>query len=542
MSKKHTLNELNNMSREDLITIVLTMQGQLDTLNDNIEKLIEQVRLANQQRFGRSTETLKSIDGQLSFFDEADTLFDPNAAEPEAEELIPARPRKRKTKGQRDIDLKDFPEEIIPTHGVSEDMLDAFYGKGNWKRMPDETYKRLRHEPESWTVEVHTVEVYVGTDGYHQDEFVRGDRPKDIFPNSIVTPSLLASILNVKYVNSSPLYRIEQEFQRNGVNISRQTMANWIINSSKRYFSALVERMKQELLKLPVTQSDETPTQVINDDRSPGSKSYMWVHRSGEFFKDRPIVIYEYQKGRNHELPLAFYQDYKGVLVTDGLKQYHLLQDKIPGLTNANCWAHARRDYADAIKAANKADGEAVKRSIAYQALSRIALIYELEGTLKDLTPRQRLQERQDSIKPLVEEYFAWVKKQLSDTAVLPKGKTAEGLKYSVNQEQYLKVFLEDGNVPIDNSASERSIRTFCVGKKNWMFHDSVKGAQASAVIYSLSETAKLNNLRPYYYFKHLLTELPKLCDDKGNIDSTKLDHLLPWSTELPKECRKPRR
>ena len=111
-----------------------------------------------------------------------------------------------------------------------------------------------------------------------------------------------------------------------------------------------------------------------------------------------------------------------------------------------------------------------------------------------------------------------------------------------ISQEEYLKVFLTDGNVPIDNSASERSIRTFCVGKKNWMFHDSVKGAQASAVIYSLSETAKLNNLRPYYYFKHLLTELPKLRDEKGNIDSAKLDYLLPWSTELPAECRKARR
>lgn len=120
-------------------------------------------------------------------------------------------------------------------------------------------------------------------------------------------------------------------------------------------------------------------------------------------------------------------------------------------------------------------------------------------------------------------------KKQLADTTVPPKGKTAEGLKYGVNQEEYLKVVLTDGNVPIDNSASEKSIRTFCVGKKNWMFHDSIKGAQASAVIYSLSETAKLNNLRPYYYFKRLLTELPKLRDEKGNIDSTKLDHLLPW-------------
>lgn len=540
MSQKHTLNELNTLSRDELITIILTMQGQLDTLNENIEKLIEQIRIANQYRFGRSTETMKSIDGQLSFFDEADTLRDEAAGEPEEDQVIPPRPRKKKTKGQREMDLKAFPEEIIPAHTVSEETLDAFYGKGNWKRMPDETYKRLRHEPESWTVEIHTVEVYVGTDGYHQDEFLRGDRPKDIFPNSIVTPSLLASILNAKYVNSSPLYRIEQEFIRNGVNISRQTMANWIAGSSDRYFAALVERMKQELLTLPVTQSDETPTQVINDDRHPGSKSYMWVHRSGEFFKDRPIVIYEYQKGRDHELPLTFYRNYKGILVTDGLKQYHLVEDKLEGLVNANCWAHARRDYADSIKAADKADPNAVKRSIAYQALSRISLIYKLEGTLKDLSAQERLQERQRTIRPLVEEYFAWVKKQLKDMVVPPKGKTAEGLRYSVNQEKYLKVFLTDGNVPIDNSASERAIRTFCIGKKNWMFHDSVKGAQASAVIYSISETAKLNNLRPYYYFNYLLTELPKLCDEKGTIDTAKLEHLLPWAPELPEECRKP--
>lgn len=540
MSQKHTLNELNTLSRDELITIILTMQGQLDTLNENVEKLIEQVRIANQHRFGRSTETVKSIDGQLSFFDEADTLCDESAGEPEEDRVIPPEPRKKKTKGQREMDLKAFPEEVIPAHTVSEEALDAFYGKGSWKRMPDETYKRLRHEPESWTVEIHTVEVYVGTDGYHQDEFLRGDRPKDIFPNSIVTPSLLASILNAKYVNSSPLYRIEQEFIRNGVNISRQTMANWITGSSDKYFAALVERMKQELLTLPVTQSDETPTQVINDDRRPGSKSYMWVHRSGEFFKDRPIVIYEYQKGRDHELPLAFYRNYKGILVTDGLKQYHLVEDKLEGLVNANCRAHARRDYADSIKAADKADPNAVRRSTAYQALSRISLIYKLEGTLRDLSAQERLQERQRTIKPLVEEYFAWVKRQLEDMVVPPKGKTAEGLRYSVNQEKYLKVFLTDGNVPIDNSASERAIRTFCIGKKNWMFHDSVKGARASAIIYSISETAKLNNLRPYYYFNYLLTELPRLCDEKGTIDTAKLEHLLPWSPELPEECRKP--
>ena len=179
---------------------------------------------------------------------------------------------------------------------------------------------------------------------------------------------------------------------------------------------------------------------------------------------------------------------------------------------------------------------------MAYQALSRIGQIYKLDEALKDLPAKERLQERQENIRPLVEEYFTWVKKQLAENTVPPKSKTAEGLRFSVNQEKYLKVFLEDGNVPIDNSASERSIKTFCLGKKNWMFHNTVNGAQASAVIYSISETAKLNGMRPYYYFRHLLTELPKLCDETGNIDSEKLDALLPWSKELPEECRKPRR
>lgn len=220
--------------------------------------------------------------------------------------------------------------------------------------MPDETYKRLRHEPESWTVEIHTVEVYVGTDGDHQDEFLRGNRPKDLLRNSIVTSSLLASILNVKYVNSSALHRIEQEFQRNGVNISRQTMSNWIVKCSQMYFTPFVERMKQELLSLHVTQSDETPTQVIADSDHPNSKCYMWVHRSGEFYTRRPIVIYEYQKGRDHQKPLDFYKDYKGILVTDSLQQYHLVDKKLAYVTNANCWAHARRDFADAVKATEK--------------------------------------------------------------------------------------------------------------------------------------------------------------------------------------------
>lgn len=541
MANKHTLEELNNLSREELITVVLMMQGQLDTLNKNIEKLIEQVRIANSYRFGRHTETLKSIEGQFSFFDEAEDAYDESVPEPVPEEVLPDK-QSRKKKGQRNLDLKDFPEEIFPPYSVSREQLDAFYGEGNWRRMPDETYKRLRHEPESWTVEVHTVEVYVGTDGDHQDEFLRGDRPKDLLRNSIVTASLLASILNVKYVNSSALHRIEQEFERNGVNISRQTMSNWIIKCANRYFVPFIERMKQELLSLHVTQSDETPTQVIGDSTHPNSKCYMWVHRSGEFYTKRPIVIYEYQKGRDHRKPLEFYKDYKGILVTDSLEQYHLVDKKLPEVTNANCWAHARRDFADALKAADKKDPQSVKQSVAYQALQKISEFYNADTELKELSSEERLQKRQALIRPMVEEFFAWVKQQAANCTVPPKSKTGQGLNFIINQEPYLKVFLEDGDVPIDNSASERAIRTFCLGKKNWMFHNTANGASASASVYSISETAKLNNLRPYYYFKYILTELPKLCDEKGNIDPAKLDYLMPWSESLPEECRKPRR
>lgn len=422
MAVKHTLEELNNLSREELITMVLMMQGQLDTLNENIEKFIEQVRLANSYRFGKHNETLNVIAGQLSFFDEADAAYDESVPEPDPEDVL-TQERGKKKKGQRNLDLKEFPEEFIPPYSVSEERLDEFYGKGNWRRMPDETYKRLRHEPESWTVEVHTVEVYVGTDGDHQDEFIRGDRPKDLLRNSIVTPSLLASILNVKYVNSSALNRIEQEFERNGVNISRQTMSNWIIRCANKYFAPFVTRMKQELLSLPVTQADETPTQVIGDSDHPNSKCYMWVHRSGELYKDRQIVIYEYQKSRDHRIPLAFYKDYKGVLVTDSLEQYHLVDKKLTNVTNANCWAHARRDFADAIKATDKSNPNAIKESVAYQALQKIGEFYTMDTELKELTSEERLQKRQEMIKPLVEEYFAWVKEQLANTSVPPKGK-----------------------------------------------------------------------------------------------------------------------
>lgn len=539
MTNKYTADELNKLDGKELSQIVLSLQEEVVSLTASYERLIEQVRIANSVRFGRRSEKIDVIDGQLSLFNEAEEYSDPAASEPEAEEVVKSYKRK-KQKGKREEDLKNFPEEAH-NHPVSEEELNEFFGAGNWRAMEPDTYKRLRYEPASWTVEVHTVEVYVGTGGDHADEFMRGERPKYAIPNSIETPSLGGAILNGKFVNALPLNRISQEFDRNGLTLSRQTMANWVI-SYAGIFVPVWERMKEFLLQLPVVQCDETPVLVVQEKGKPiEGKSFMWVHRSGELITDKAIILYEYQKTRHHIHPLEFYKDYHGILVTDGLQQYHLVEQKVEGLTNANCWAHARRDFADACKAMDKKNVQAYKSSVAHRALELIGKIYEADEKLKGLSPEERLRKRRIKVSPLVEAFFAWVNDQLTSGIVLPKSKTAEGLNYCLNHRKYLEVFLKDGNVPIDNSASERAIRPFCVGKKNWVLINSVKGANASAVCYSLAESAKANNLKPYYYYKHLLTELPKRMDKDGNIDSSKVDDLLPWSKDLPEECYKRR-
>lgn len=544
MCKKFTPDELNTMDHESKNDVIYQMQDRLDKLEHDYENLIEQVRLANQQCFGRHTEKLDEIAGQLSFFNEAEGNFDENVPEPTIEETVASamKPlRKQKKKGQREEDLKDFPQEEI-FHDVPAEELDDAFGRGNWKSMPDETFWQLRFEPARWIAEKHIVKVYVGTDGRHQDEFLRGDHPATLFKGSIATPSLEAAVINAKYVNSNPLDRIARDFQANGLNLSKQTMSNWTVWSAERYFLPLYEWMKKRQLEAHVNQCDETPLEVIHDGRPAGSKSYMWIHLTGELSPVPKIIIYEYQKTRHSGHPKEYYKDFTGVLMTDGLEQYHKLERDLEGVTNANCMAHARRHFANAIKALGKGNEKAVRSSIAYKALVRIGAIYDLEGALKDLTPEERLKERQASIKPLVEEFFAWIRETLADEKVLPKGETAKGLNYCLNQEKYLKVFLTDGEVPIDDSASERALRNFTIGRKNWVTINTVRGAQASAIIYSLTETARANGLNVYYYVRHLLTELPQLVYANGKIEGSNLEPFMPWSKTLPADCYSKRR
>ncbi len=523
MGRNYTKEDLDGYSKEMLITLFLSMQEQVEQVNQNMERLIEQIACAKQQRYGRHSEKLSVIEGQLNLFNEMEQVMETlYVLEPEFEDICPKKTSKKR-KGKREEDIKGLPVTII-RHALSEEELREQFGE-HYKQLPDEVYKRLKYHPATYEVEEHHVEVYAGMDN---QTIVKAKRPASLLRNSIITPSLEASILNGKYVNALPLYRMEQEFKRNEIHISRQVMSNWTIQCCERYLSLLYDRLHERLFSYHVLQADETFVEVSKDGRVAGSKSYMWIYRTGKMYEEA-IVLYDYQKTRKADHPRSYLKGFTGVVVTDGYEVYHKLERE-EELKVAGCWSHARRKYAEALKSIK--NKENVKNTIAYQALSQIGAIYQLEKEFAKLSNEERQQQRNLILRPLVEAYFAWVKEQIPK---MEKGKTLDGLNYSVNQEKYLKVFLEDGEVPMDNNAAEQSIRGFCIGRKNWILIDTIDGAKASAIAYSIAETAKANHLNPYEYYKHLLTVIPEHMEDK-NLDF--LDDLLPWSKTLPEACR----
>lgn len=531
MAKIYTPEELNNFSREALMAVILSMQDQISQLNTNMERLIEQVADANNKRYGRSSEKLDVIAGQLELeliFNEAEALTETlYVVEPAEEDVIPVR--RGKQKGKREEDLKGLPVEII-SHTLPEEKLAEIFGGDGWKQLPDEIYKRVRVQPAVYTVEEHHVAVYAGKDN---QTVVKANRPKSLLRNSILTPSLAASIMNGKYVNGLPLYRISQEFLRNDIHISKQVMANWMIQCADRYLGILYDYLHKELYRFHVLQADETPVLVSKDGRPANSKSYMWIYRTGKNYTDTPIILYEYQRTRKADHPEEFLKEFQGIVVCDGYSAYRKLDRENPDITFAGCWSHARRRFADALKALPKASQKNAKGTVAYEALKRIAAIYHLDNQLKTLSADERKKQRQINIKPLVEAFFAWAK-DIQTGNRLSKGKTLDGITYCINQEEALKVFLNDGEVPLDNNATESALRSFCLHKHTWKLIDSIDGAKSSAIIYSITETAKANNLNPFRYLEYVLTILK---DHQDDTDYSFIQELLPWSEKLPDIC-----
>ena len=538
MAVKYTEEQLNSVDKSFLIQLLLQQQEQLEAItkelhasNEKMQLLMEQVILGKQNRFGRSSEKMedtsqicfREVDGTIVFFNEAEAVCDLNAAELEDLEL--KSPKQPKRKGKKEADLSGLPFRRLD-HYLSEEELEAEFGVKGWKQLPDAISRKYHFVPAKVEVEEHHIGVYASKTDEHM---VKVDHPKALLHGSLVSPSLGAAIINGKYVNAVPLYRLEQEFQRYGLQITRQNMANWCIRLAEEYLSILYNHLHKELYFYHVIQADETPVLVNHDGRKAGSKSWMWVYRSGHLYQKRQIVLYEYQQTRNASHPREFLKGYDGICVTDGYQVYHTLEKELEELTIAGCWVHCRRRFDEALKLIPKSYQ---KESNAFLLMKQIQAIYREEGKLNDLSSDERLKQRQAVIKPLVDAFFAYLK----TINVSKKDKFGDAVGYARNQEKYLRVFLTDGDVPIDNNASERAIRGFCIGKKNWQMIDTIHGAKSSAIIYSIVETAKANNLKPFDYVQHLLEEIPKHMNDK---DCSFLEDLLPWSEKLPAEIRK---
>ena len=540
MAVRYTEEQLNTVDKALLIQMFLNQQEQLETLtaevrslNEKMQLMMEQMVLANRNRFGRSSEKMADagqisfmeVDGTIVFFNEAEAVCDLDAPEPE--QLEESTPRPVKKKGKREQDMSGLPIERID-HYMTEEELTAEFGKNGWKQLPDAISRRYRFVPAKVEVEEHHIGVYADKKDGHM---VKAKHPRGLLHGSTVSPTLAAAIINGKYVNAIPLYRLEQEFKRYGLAITRQNMANWMIRLGEEYLSVLYDYLHRKLYDYHVIQADETPVLVNHDGRPAGSKSYMWVYRSGYMYPEKQIVLYEYQRTRNASHPREFLKDFSGICVTDGYQVYHTLEKEKEDLTIAGCWVHGRRKFEEALATI---PSEGKKDSVAWLVMKQIQAIYREEGKLKELSSQERLAQRQVVIRPPVDALFAYLKQKKDQIVV--KGKLKAAFTYLLNQEKYLRVFLNDGDVPMDNNASERAIRGFCIGKKNWEVIDTINGAKTSAVIYSIAETAKANNLKPYEYFEHLLTVIPEHMEDT---DRSFLEELLPWSPALPENIRK---
>ena len=281
-----------------------------------------------------------------------------------------------------------------------------------------------------------------------------------------------------------------------------------------------------------VIHEDETPVKVmrINDSKVPsGKKTYMWVYRNRSLRGTHPIVLFDWQSSRRTDHPREFLQSFSGTVVTDGYQVYHKLGKERPDLKIAGCWIHARRPFADFIKSVGLS---AAKGSVAQNAYDKISEMLHIDNDFDDLSASDRKKQRQLLRSEKVDAYFAWVKQKYAQ--ITHNSTIGRALAYSINQETYLRAFLSDGNIPMDNNYAEQVIRPFTLGRKNFVLIESSNGAKASAILYSLVETTKANGLNTFEYFNLLLTEIPQHVDHR---DLHFLDDLLPWSTKVQKAC-----
>jgi len=503
-----------------------SLQNEKAELLAKLNWFEEHFRLNQYRLYGRSSEKTV-LSEQQTLFNEAEALdaVNPAVPEPTVEEII--YKRKKKQKGHREEMLKDLPVEVVEHKLPEEEQICDVCG-GDMHEMSVEITREIEIIPPQVKVIEHRRSVYACGDCEENQittPVITAPMPKRTLPGSIASAATIAHVMTQKYMFGVTLYRQETYWKQLDIEISRQTMANWLILASSRWLSIIFERMHQLLLQRDVIHADETGLQVLHEPgRAASSESFMWLYRTGR--DGPPIVLFEYQTTRARKHPQKFLQGFKGYLCTDGYQSY----EGLPDVINVACLAHARRKWDEALKSLPKDVRD--KPCATKEGLDFCNRLYSVEHKFEEKSPEERYEGRLKKSKPILDEFYKWLKQQRP--RITPKSITGKAVNYCLNQWDKLCNYLLDGRLYCDNNISERSIKGFVISRKNFLFCNTPNGATASAMIYSIIETSRANNLKPFEYLTYLLKMLPNV-DVK---DQKVLDSLMPWSTDLPESCR----
>ncbi len=516
---------------EALRSQVKEQQTQLKEKEEKIlslEKLnhwyIEQLKLRQHEKFGISSE--KATENQITLadvfsdlFNEAEALREPFTIEPEESTVIPEHNRKRSKRGSK---FDDLPVETISYELSDEEKVCEVCG-APLTEMKKEVRKELKIIPAQVKVIEHVTYVYScrKCDKEGLGGFIKhADSPKALIPKSVVSPSVMAYILNQKYTNAMPLYRQEQEFKRYGIALTRQDLSNWTLRGAT-LLQPLLEELKKELLSNELLHADETTLEVLNEPgRNATAKSYIWLYRTSKDAR-HPVIIYDYQIGRSGQYVKAYLKDWKGhYLHCDGYSGYK----KLEGITLCGCFVHAKRKFHEAWLVGQS--NEDAKKGEAY-----IQQLFALEAKADQLeyNNEERLKMRQTESKAVLDEFYSWLNE--ISTKTLPQSLLGKAITYAQNQKEYLNNFLKDGRIQLSNNLAEQAIKMFVIGRKNWLFSNTANGANSSALIYSIIQTAIANNLKPLYYLEYVFEQIQLKKDLSPS-------EILPWSENIPERCK----
>ena len=501
------------------------LENTIKDLQNQVSNLTEMVLLLRKEKFGSSSEkTPKQVDGQLSLFNEAEIEADSKSEEPVICRKGSMYHRKPKT--SREELLKDLPVEEFPCVIHPDDMFCNQCGT----TLKEIGFVKVRDEIEYIPAKVQIIRYMqqaceCPACKHTTRPFIKKAAvPKSVLNHSLASPSSVSYVMYQKYVNSVPLYRQEKDWEQMGIALSRATMANWVIRSSQDHFEPVIKHMRKELLKREVIHCDETPVQVLKEEgKKPQTKSYMWLYRTGNDGK-APVILYDYQPSRSGDNAASYLKDFKGYVHSDGYSGYN----KLDGITRCGCWAHLRRKFVEAIPDKKAADAPLTSAEIGRDYCNQL---FKVEESLKNLTPEERFCKRLELEKPILEAFWCW----LESLNVLKGSALGKAVTYAMNQRPFMENYLLDGRCALSNNAAENAIRPFTVGRKNWLFADTPKGASASAAVYSLIETAKANGLNVFAYLQHLLLYMP---DTDWQNHPEELDDLMPWAPEVQEQCK----